>query len=161
MDTSQLLSLLQEFVYLFSVFGVCLAYAIFRGRQALINLITGLYFALLISLVFPYYSTFIPASSSAHSGAVGKIVLFAIFTLITTILITRLMPEEYREGKFESLGKKIMLAVAGTILIMVFSFHVLPITELITPTSPLSYLFASPDTFFWWLLAPMVFLYLN
>jgi len=161
MDTSYLLSLLQELTYLLVVFGVCLTYAVFRGRQALINFIVGLYFALLISLVFPYYSLFIPATTSAHSGAVGRVVLFAIFTLVATILITRLMPEEYREKKFESFGKKIMLALAGTILIMVFSFHVLPVTELLTPSSPISYLFASQNTFFWWLLAPMIFLYLN
>jgi len=161
MDTSYLLSVLQELTYLLAVFGLCLLYATFRGRQALINFITGLYFALLISLVFPYYSFFIPASSGAHSSAVGKVVLFAIFTLITTILITRLMPEEYREKNFESYGKKVMLAGAGTILIMVFSFHVLPVTELLTPGTPVSYLFAAPDTFFWWLLAPLVFLYFN
>lgn len=161
MDTAYILSFLQELTYLLIVFGVCLTYAIFRGRQALINLITGLYFALLISLVFPYYSFFIPATTSAHSSAVGKMVLFAIFTMIATILITRIMPEEYHEKKFESFGKKMMLAIAGTILIMVYSFHVLPITELLTPSTPLSLLFANKEFFFWWLLAPMIFLYLN
>ena len=152
---------MQELTYLLIVFGVCLTYAVFRGRQALINLIMGLYFALLISLVFPYYSIFIPETSSAYSGAVGRVVLFVIFALIATVLITRLMPEEYREKQFESFGKKIMLASAGTILVMAFSFHVLPVTELFTPSTPISILFASKDYFFWWLLAPMVFLYLN
>lgn len=161
MDTSYLLLILQEFTYLLVVFGICLMYAVFRGRQALINLIVGLYFALLISLVFPYYSIFIPASTSAHSSAVGRVVIFAIFALIVTVLITRLMPDEYREKQFESFGKKLMLAAAGTILIMAFSFHVLPVTELITPSTPISTLFAAKDYFFWWLLAPMIFLYLN
>ncbi|MFN3188645.1 MAG: hypothetical protein ACK42D_03860 [Candidatus Paceibacteria bacterium] len=161
MDTSYLLSLLQELTFLLAVFGLCLTYAIIKGRQALINLIMGLYFALLISLVFPYYETFIPATTSAYSGAVGRVVLFVIFALIATILITRLMPEEYREKKFESFGKKLMLAAAGTILIMAFSFHVLPVTEILTPGTPISTLFASKDYFFWWLLTPMIFLYLN
>jgi hypothetical protein len=161
MDTSYLLSVLQELTYLLVVFGVCLFYATVKGRQALINLIIGLYFAFLISLVFPYYAFFIPASSGAHSSAVGKVVLFAIFALITTILITRLMPEEYRENKFESFGKKLMLSAAGTILIIVFSFHVLPITELLTPSTPIQTLFANKDYFFWWLLVPMILLYLN
>jgi hypothetical protein len=161
MDTSYFLSILQELTYLLVVFGTCLTYAIFRGRQALINLITGLYLALLISLVFPYYSIFIPATTSAYSGAIGRMVIFAIFTLLATILITRLMPEEYREKKFESFGKKVMLATAGTILIMAFSFHVLPVTELLNPSTPISYLFAAKDYFFWWLLAPLVFLYFN
>lgn len=161
MDTSYLLSLLQELTFLLVVFGLLLTYTLIKGRQALINLIMGLYFALLISLVFPYYDTFIPTTTSAYSGAVGRVVLFAIFALIATILITRLMPDEYREKKFESFGKKLILAAAGTILIMAFSFHVLPVTELLTPGASISTLFASKDYFFWWLLAPMVFLYLN
>jgi len=55
----------------------------------------------------------------------------------------------------------LLLAVAGTILIMVFSFHVLPVTEFLTPGTPIQSLFAPAQYFFWWLLVPFVILYLN
>jgi len=161
MDTAYIFSILQELIYILIVFGFFLGYAIFRGRQAIINLITGLYLALLISLEFPYYDILLSQATTAHSESVGKLLLFAIFTFLTTILITRVMPNEFREKKFESFGKKFLLASGGTILIMVFSFHVLPITEFLTPGTPIQSLFAPTQYFFWWLLVPLVVLYLN
>jgi hypothetical protein len=158
MNTGDILLMIQELAYLLGVFGFFLVYSIVRGRQAVINLIVGLYFALLISLEFPYYSTIL---SGGEGDAMTKVIIFAIFTVVSTILMTRLMPREYQEKKFESFGKKLMLAASGTILVMVFSFHVLPVTEFVTPGSPIQSLFAPAEYFFWWLLAPLMFLYLN
>ena len=161
MDATYLLSIFQELIFLLAVFGFFLVWAIVRGRQAVINVIFGLYFALLISLEFPYYETFLPAGGSAHTLAIGKMVIFTIFTALATILIARVMPSPFKEKKFESFFKKLLLALGGTILIMVYSFHVLPVTEFVTPGTPIASLFAPKEWFFWWLLLPMVFLYLN
>ena len=161
MDTDTILSTLKELAYLLGVFGFFLVYATVRGRQAVINLVVGLYFALLISLEFPYYDTLLASAGSAHSVAIGKILIFAVFTVLATLLIKRLMPDEYRETKFESFHKKLLLAAAGTILIMVYSFHVLPVTEFLTPGTPIQALFAPTEYFFWWLLAPFILLFLN
>jgi hypothetical protein len=156
MNTGDILLYIQEFAYLLGVFGFCLTYSIVRGRQHLTNLIIGLYFALLISLEFPYYDMFL---GKGEDDAVGKVIIFAVFSLISTMLITRLMPREYQEKKFESFGKKLLLASAGTILVMVYSFHVLPVTDFVTPGTPIQSLFAPAEYFFWWLLAPLVVLY--
>ncbi len=158
MNTGDILLFIQEFAYLLGVFGFFLVYAVVRGRQAVINLVVGLYFALLISLEFPYYDSIL---SGGEGDAMTKVIIFAVFTVISTILMTRLMPREYQEKKFESFGKKLLLATGGTILIMVFSFHVLPVTEFVTPGSPIQAIFSPKEYFFWWLLAPLIFLYLN
>lgn len=160
-DTVSILTNLQEFLFFFVILGGFIFYSVFKGRQAVINLITGLYLALLISLEFPYYKTFLAQATTVHSQAIGKLLLFAIFTIITTLIMSRVMPDEFRENKFESLPKKIMLAVAGTILIMVFSFQVLPVTEFLTPGTTIQSFFAPAQYFFWWLLVPFVVLYLN
>jgi hypothetical protein len=158
MSTGDLFLLIQEFAYLLGVFGFFLVYSIVRGRQAVINLVIGLYFALLISLEFPYYKMFL---GDGEGSAFMKVAIFAVFTVISTLLIARLMPQPYKEKKFESFGKKLLLAIGGTILVMVFSFHVLPVTEFVTPGTPIQAIFAPATYFFWWLLAPLVFLYLN
>ncbi len=161
MDTANIIETLQQLTYLFCVFGFFLVYATIRGRQAVINLVVGLYFALLISLEFPYYETFLKNAGDAQSTAVGKIILFIVFTVLATLLIKRLMPDEYKEKKFESFFKKILLAIGGTILVMVFSYHVLPITDFLTPGTPIQSLFAPNEYFFWWLLLPLAVLYIN
>jgi hypothetical protein len=161
MDTSYIFSILQELFYLLIVFSFFFGWAIFRGRQSLINIIFGLYLALLISLEFPYYDTFLPNGVSEHSLAIGKLLIFFIFTTLATILVARVMPDEFREKKFESFFKKLLLASGATILIMIYSFHVLPVTELLTPGTPIQSLFAPSEYFFWWLLLPFAFLYIN
>ncbi len=161
MDSSVILTFLSESAYLLVVFGVFLLIALFRGRQALINIICGLYFALLITLQFPYYDILLNNIAQTSVVAAVKLIFFGIITYLSTLLFRRIMPDEYREGKFESFGKKIMLAIGATVLVMIFSFNVLPVTEFLTPGTPIQTLFAAERFYFWWLMLPLVFLYIN
>jgi high-affinity Fe2+/Pb2+ permease len=159
MDTTSIISFLQESLFMVLVFVGFLAFAISAGRQSITNVILGLYFALLISIEFPYYDMILGTTSSKKMESIVMLIVFAIFTLGATILFARLMPREYSEGKFEGFWKKILLACAATVLVMAFSYHALPVTEIITPGSPIQYLFGSKSSFFWWLLAPLGILF--
>ncbi len=161
MDTGVLVAFFQESIFMVVTFIGFLLYTIAVGRQSVINLIMGLYFALLISIEFPYYGMVFSESTSKQVEAVGMLIIFIIFTIISTILFSRLMPREWLEGKFEAFWKKILLALAGTVLVMAFSYHALPVTEIITPGSPIQYLFGSESSFFWWLLAPFIILFVT
>lgn len=124
------------------------------------NVIVGLYFALLISIQFPNYDYILGGLESSQSIAAGRLAFFAIVTLLTTTLCFRIMPDEFKENKFESLGRKLLLTLSATILVMTFSFNVLPVTEFLVPGTPLQTLFAPEVYFFWWLLVPLVVLYI-
>jgi high-affinity Fe2+/Pb2+ permease len=160
MDTAGIISLLQESLFMVLVFVGFLAFAISAGRQSITNVILGLYFALLISIEFPYYEMILGSASSEKMKSIVMLIVFGIFTLGATILFARLMPREYSEGKFEGFWKKILLACAATVLVMAFSYHALPVTDIITPGSPIQYLFGSKSSFFWWLLAPLGILFI-
>lgn len=158
MDTAFIINFLSEIIYFLVVFGVLFAFSIFKGRQAIINIIVGLYLALLISLEFPYYPQLL-GSFAPESEAIARLGLFLFFAALTTILCFRIMPDEFREKKLESFGRKLILALAGTIVIMIFSFNVLPVTEFLTPGTPLQSAFAPTEYFFWWLLLPIGLLF--
>ena len=158
MDVATLLSFVQESIFMLLVFGCFLIYTISTGRQSMTNIILGLYFALLISLEFPFYDFILGTSSNAKTQAILTLLVFGAFTVGATVLFARLMPREYSEKKFEGFWKKILLAAAATMLVMAFSYHALPVTDFITPGSPIQYLFGSENSFFWWLLAPIVIL---
>lgn len=160
MDWVFIIDLLIESAYLIMVFVLCLTFAIFKGRQAIINLMFGLYLALLISLEFPNYDVIFGSLESGHSLAIAKMGFFAVITVLTTMLCYRIMPDEFQENRFESMGKKTLLSVGATVLIMIFSFHVLPVTEFLTPGTPIQSLFAPEAYFFWWLLLPLVILFI-
>jgi len=161
MDTTTILHFLSEFAYLLITFGIFLGIAIFRGRQNLINLICGLYLALLITIQFPYYDILLDNISHSSVVAAVKLIFFGMITFLSNLLFRRIMPDEYREGKFESFGKKIMLALGATVLVMIFSFNILPVTEFLTPGTPIQTLFGAEQFYFWWLMLPLVFLYIN
>ena len=158
MDTTAILHFLSESAYLLIVFGVFLSVAIFSGRQALINTIFGLYLALLLTTQFPYYDVMFSDLEQSAVVAGGKLVVFIVVTILTTLLFKRVMPDEYDEEKFESFGKKILLALAATVLVMIFSFNVLPVTEFLTPGTPIQALFAPQEYYFWWLVLPLIVL---
>lgn len=160
MDVDTIVGLLKELLYFIVVFGVFFGYAIIRGRQALINLILGLYLALLISLEFPYYDYILNGAEGNQFSTSGvMIAVFAVFTVISTFLFGRLMPGDYDETAFEGFGKKLIFALLGSVLIMAYSYHVLPVTDLITPGSPIQTLFGPESRFFWWLLIPLAGLF--
>lgn len=151
MDTGSLLTVLRESLFLVVTFSAFLVYAMMKGRYALVNLIFGLYLALLISLEFPYYDTL--------DGAFAKIAVFVAFVIAGAILFRRHIPGDDYEAAFQGFGKKLILAALASILIMIFSFHAFPATEVINPGTPIQSLFAPQENFFWWLILPLVFLF--
>jgi|AntRauTorcE11897_2_1112592.scaffolds.fasta_scaffold06588_4 hypothetical protein len=159
MDFGYILSLLYEIAYFLAVFFLFFLFALLKGRQAIMNVIIGLYFALLISLTFPYYDFIFGTLTSTHSIAAGQLGFFALITLLTTALCFRIMPDEFREKRFESFGRKLLLVFGATALVMVFSFNVLPVTEFLVPGTPIQSIFAPEIYYFWWLLVPLVILY--
>ena len=160
MDTDAAISLLKESAFVLSVFGVFLVYAFVRGRQAITNLILGLYLALLITLKFPYFDAILGNVADARTKSMVMIGVFGVFTILATLLFSKLLPREYAEGKFEGAGKKLAFAVAGTILVMAYSYHALPVTEFIDPGSPIQSVFAPEKGFLRWLLVPLAVLFI-
>ena len=160
MDTTFIINFISEIAYFLIVFGVLFAFTLFKGRQAIINIIIALYFALLISVEFPYYDTVLRSINGAVPVSVAKLGIFLVFTLLATILCFRIMPDAFREMKLESFSKKFTYALCATVLVMAFSFNVLPVTEFLTPGTPIQSLFAPQQYFFWWLILPFVALFI-
>jgi hypothetical protein len=160
MDTAFFINFIYEIAYFLVVLGIVFTFSLFRGRQAIINIIFALYLALLISVEFPFYDEVLGSLSDSVSISTAKLIIFLVFTALATALCFRIMPDEFREMKLESLSKKFTLSLCATILVMVFSFHVLPVTEFLTPGTPIQSLFAPAEYFFWWLILPLVALFI-
>ena len=158
MGTGLFVSFIHELLYLIVVFGVFITLALMKGRYAIINIIFGLYLALLISLKFPYFDFFLNAGSP-KSNAVVMIVIFGIFTILGIILFRRHVPGDDYESAFQHFWTKLLLAGMATILVMAYSYQALPVTELFTPGSPIQRLFGPEDNFFWWLILPLITLF--
>jgi uncharacterized membrane protein len=160
MDWGIVLDYIFELAYFLGVFGLFFLVTIFKGRQAIMNVMFGLYLALLISIEFPYYDFLLGGLEGDTAVAGAKLAFFVVLTILGTMLCYRVMPEEFQEEKFESMGKKLLLTFGATALVMTFSFHVLPVTTFLTPGTPLQAIFGPEGYFFWWLLVPLAILYI-
>jgi len=157
MDASAIVGVLEESLYLILVFCAFLGLAMVRGKQTLINLTLSLYLALLFSLKFPFYDTVLNGTDAdRYTDSVIMIIIFALFTFAALLLFGKLMPRDYDEPAFEGFWKKLLFAIMASALVMAYSYHALPITEIITPGSPIQSLFAAEENFFWWLLLPLL-----
>ncbi len=159
MDVHAILGYLESALLPLVTFFVLLAFAMYRGRRAITSLILGLYFALLISLVFPYHDKIDAAFGSFLNKNTVSLLVFTVFTVISALLMDKLLFYRNDESAFQGLHKKMALALLGTILIMSYSFHVLPVTTFINPGAPASMLFAPQEYFFWWLIIPLIGLF--
>lgn len=159
MEAGTIIATLQESFFLITTLLVFLAYGLMKGRQALINVILGLYFALLISLQFPYYAALTGGSTQKTEASV-MVIIFIFFTVAGTLFFSRIISRGYEDEKaFQGFGKKFIFALMATVLVMAYSFHALPLTELISPGTPIQSLFGEAKNFFYWLLLPLIALY--
>lgn len=159
MDLTTVFHFVTEFAYILIIFGISLVWAIFVGRQSLINIICGVYVSALLLTNFSIFNTLVNDLEKPLVIAGTKIAIFIIMTIVIGKLFKKLMPREFAENKFEGFGKKLMLALAATVLFTAVSLTLLPVTDLITPNTFLLETFADPKLFFWWLLAPLIVLF--
>lgn len=158
MDYGVILGYIQSALVPLLTFIALLLFSVVRGRRAITSLILGLYFALLISLKFPYYEEIYGAIGFLNDTTLS-IIIFTAFAAFSAMLMDRLLFYRIDETAFEGFGKKAALATLGTVLILAYSYHVLPITGLIDPGTSAHLLFAPEEYFFWWLVAPLVVLF--
>ncbi len=160
MDFGQIISTLHGWLFLLVTFSFALGLAMFKGRQLLINLIAGVYLALLLYANFPYLEVFTKQAYGESARAIVSLFAFAVFTFLGTWLFSRLMPREWLEGAFEAIGKKLMLAVAAMVLALVLATYFLPIGGLIDTGTPLPEWLLADKFAFLWLILPLIALFL-
>lgn len=160
MDTLPVvLDFVRELLVPLLVFFGLFVYSIIRGQRALTSVILSLYVSLLISLEFPYYDILYQKISFMNQEGI-RMVMFGLFTAFGTILFEKILSRLLDETAFEGIWKKLVLAVLGTALLMAFSYHVLPVTQFLDPGAQIAQLFAPQGFFFWWLILPLVGLYI-
>lgn len=160
MDTSALFMILRELVFLLVTAGGFLTLALTRGTQLVINVILGLYFALLITLQFPYFTSIFNAASGSSSQPALFITFFVLFTIAGLLFFNRLLPTSDFESGITDFKRKIVYSLCGTVLVAIISLQVLPVTEFITLSEPITRLFGAEQSFFWWLLLPFAAIYI-
>jgi hypothetical protein len=140
-------------IILIALFIVFLGYGFKFGRHRLIAFILSLYIAMPIFAAFPYSDriTFL-------SGFYAKATVFLVILIILNFIINRFMEEEFPSRGLHPLIAAGFLSASAIALLLVISYHILPVKDIYSFASPIDGLFSSAQLFFWWLIAPLAVL---
>lgn len=139
-----------DFFAFLVVTGIIAALAFYFGRDRLVSLVAALYTAVVLFRAFPYGSM-LPSDPWIQIG------LFILFVAAGLIAFSGL---SFFLARTTSgfLGTAILSGVTAG-LILAISIHVIPVQTFYTFSAPTLALFASPEMFFWWLVAPLLGLF--
>jgi hypothetical protein len=140
-----------DFFAFIIVAGAIATLAFYFGRDRLVSLIAAIYSAIVLYRAFPYGSM-LPADN-----AYVQIGMFVGFVLISLIAFSGLSFFLARSTS-SFFGTAVLSAVTAGLILSV-SIHVLPVQTLYSFSAPTLALFASPEMFFWWLVAPLAGLF--
>lgn len=160
MELDTVVEFLRAWGLLLGSFGVALAFSMFKGRQNLINVMMGLYLALLLHQLFPFTNTAIEQVNGERGQAMVSVGVFLALAFLGTWLFIRLMPREFLEGPFETMGKKLLLSIAFMILFLTLSWNYLPVGDIINTGTPLPTALQTEKLAFLWLVLPLVAMFI-
>lgn len=139
-----------DFFAFIIVAALVAGFALYFGRNRLMPLVAAIYTAIPLYLFFPFQSTLL----QDHYIAIALYLFFVFIALVAFSGLSFFMASAPRS--FLRVAATSVL-VAGALLAI--GIHVLPLEQLYTFNAPTKALFASNQSFFWWLIAPMAGLF--
>ena len=131
-----------------------LALTLLRGRQTCANVIIGML------LAWPLWLTILThVTALTERNPWLDLAIYVSLAGFTTWLTYRIMPDEFQEKTFESTGKKILIAVGATGTVLLITFGVLGLSEVIPGGRGVAPFFAAEEYSVWWLLAIYLILF--
>jgi len=139
-----------DFLAFIVVAAAIAAFAFYFGRNRLMPLIAAIYAAIPLYLFFPFQTPLL----QDHYIAIGLYLLFVFLALVAFSGLSAFMASADR-SLLRVVGMSVL--VAGALLAI--GIHILPLEQIYTFNAATKALFASSQSFFWWLVAPLIGLF--
>lgn len=146
-----------DMIVLFIFLAFFFFYGIIGGRNKVVSLILSLYISGFFFENFFYLDYFIKGKGIVYLFVL-RVMIFLIILVALNFLFSRIL--SLSSGLGRDWWQSLVLSFLGTGLLFSFIFHLFPAKEIFTFSPLIKYLFASNKAFFWWLLAPLVTLFL-
>jgi hypothetical protein len=139
-----------DFLPFIVTFGLIMAFALYFGRNRLMPLIAAMYAAVVLYVFFPFQTSLL----SDNYIAMTLYFLFVFLALTAFSGLSAFMASA--ERNLLKIGGMSAL-VAG--MFLAIGIHVLPLEQIYIFNAATKALFASDQSFFWWLIAPLAGLF--
>lgn len=162
MDFAQISKLLAhpswDLIIGFGFIAIGFFYGISAGRAKLIAVLFALYVSGFLFENFYYLGTLVKGRNPIEEFLFRAFIFFVLVIAMTVLFSKVLAREDYGDKTW---WKALVLSFASTGLLFSFIFHLFPIKSLFTFSPLVQFLFVSNKAFFWWLVLPLVALFLE
>lgn len=147
-----IISFLYDFAVWLVLFATALGVSMRFGIDSLRMIVFALYMTVLVWLMFPYHNTI---ASMLGDTPFVRVTLFVLFACLVGYLISFAIRRSF-EKPFEFFHKKIVYALACSILIIIIAVHTLSVgAPYFLNSALLAMLFGNTAYAFYWFLAPL------
>ena len=145
-----------DLIILFVVFVIFFILTSYFGRQIMIAIILAFYPTNLLYKTFPFIDRLIVLHGDMLVK-INKIVIFFIFFLPLTIIISRYISESSHIGATHLL-RTVGFSIAGVIIVLLFSYGTVNLDTFHHFSPTIEAIFAGSNKMFWWNIAPLAIL---
>jgi hypothetical protein len=147
-----------DVVVFFVFLAVGFFYGISAGRSKLLALVFSLYVSGFLFENF-YYLGEITNGRTIMEEFLIRGGVFLALVIVLTVTFSKVLVSGYDSGP-KNWWKAFLLSFSATGLLFSFLFHLFPGREVFTFSPMIQNIFASNASFFWWLLTPLVALFI-
>lgn len=126
-----------------------------KGKSILFTLLVALYPSAFVTLFFPFYDS-IQVGNNAMAKMFVPLSVFLLSTAILFAIFRRYINAGYQFHTFWRFVEVIVLSITITGFTIAILYHVVDVDTYYSFSSFFNMLFASPLSFFIWILAPLV-----
>lgn len=162
MDVAQISKILSnpswDLIVLFFFIAAGFFYGISAGKSKLVSFLVSLYVSGFLFEKFYYLGQFI--KTDTLTGAfMARVAVFLVILFAVNLLFSRVLRLS-SEGSEKKWWQALLISFLSAGLLFSYLFHLFPAKEVFTFSPVVRNFFASDSAFFWWLVLPLVALFL-
>ena len=147
-----------DVIVIFAFIAVAFFYGVSAGKSKLLAFLFSLYVSGFLFENFYYIDKLITGKTMMEEFLFRGFI-FAVIVAVLTILFSKILTPSYDSGP-KNWFKSLLLSFVSVGLLFSYLFHIFPGREIFTFSPLVQNLFASNGAFFWWLILPLIALFL-
>jgi len=141
-----ILSLSFDVIIILSIVAFFFVHALYRGKSKGLATLIALFIAALIASFFPYWEMLL-AREYFSNPLVTQMVVFGIIFLVVRMSTQWMVFGDFPDRLIGKIAHALVLAVFSTLVLLFFSYHIIPLGEAHAFSSPLHELLSSDVNF--------------
>ncbi len=146
---------------IFFIFIFLFWYGLWYEKHRLTSLILSFYVALGLFKIFPYFEDIYILGDSEKMHITAEILLFLVFVILSVLVFNRVIKGKFPKSGISRWFNIGILSLSTTGFLCAFSANMFLSEEFYTFAEPIAFLFSSAKVLFYWMIVPLIVLFIT